>query len=93
MESIYGRDDAITIINNSDSYVYLGGNDLRTGQMVSQKLNAPLEDVLYMPVGREIIFRRGSKPIVTDRYDICSDARYRKITEDYQRRLDKEIEK
>ena len=48
----------------------MGGMDLKTGRSISERLNAPLEDVLYMPIGQEYIFRRGQRPIVTTRYNI-----------------------
>lgn len=78
--AIYGEYAATTIINNMDTYLYLGGNDIRTARNVSERLNAPLEDILYMPVGKEIVFRRGEKgPIVANRYDILSDREYQNL--------------
>lgn len=59
LESIYGSNDATTIINNCDTYIYMGGMDLKTCRSISERLNTPLEDVLYMPIGQEFIFRRG----------------------------------
>ncbi len=79
LKSIYGEEDAKTIINNSDTYIYLGGLDLDTAKSVSQRLNQPLEDVLSMPIGREYIFRRGQKPIITQRYNIQENREYKKI--------------
>ena len=64
LESMYGAEAATTIINNSDTYVYVGGNDLLTARNISHKMNLPLEDVLYMPVGEVMIFRRGQKPLI-----------------------------
>ena len=87
LESIYGHEDAMTIINNCDTYLYMGGMDLRTGRSVSERLNAPLEDVLYMPIGQEFIFRRGQRPIVTNRYDITKNKLYMEITEQYEKRI------
>lgn len=87
LERMYGYEDAITIINNCDSYVYMGGMDLKTGQNISMRLNAPLEDVLYMPVGQEIIFRRGSRPLVTTRIDLSNHKEYQKITDQYNKRI------
>lgn len=87
LEQMYGPDNAVTIINNCDSYVYFGGMDLHTAKNISLRLNAPLEDVLYMPVGQEIVFRRGQRPIVTQRYDIRSDELYKTVTQDYERQL------
>ena len=71
---------SVTIINNCDSYIFLGSMDLKTAQNISLRLNAPLEDVLYMPIGREIIFRRGQRPILTTRYDVRRDEQYQELT-------------
>lgn len=84
LESIYGSVDATTIINNCDTYLYLGGMDLKTSRSISERLNAPLEDVLYMPIGQEYIFRRGQKPIITKRYDILNNEIYQNITREYE---------
>lgn len=82
LDRIYGRDDAITIINNCDTYVFLGGNDYETAHQVSRRLDKPLEEVLYMPIGRLFIFRRGQKPIETRRYPILEDERYKESHDD-----------
>lgn len=87
LESIYGHEDATTIINNCDTYLYMGGMDLKTGRSVSERLNTPLEDVLYMPLGQEYIFRRGQRPIITNRYDITKNRLYVEITEQYEKRI------
>lgn len=90
LEQMYGSNNATTIINNCDTYVYLGGMDLKTAQNVSLRLNSPLEDVLYLPIGREIIFRRGQRPIVTQRYDIQKDKLYQAVTKEYEKSIMKE---
>lgn len=82
LTSMYGKEAATTIINNCDTYIYLGGMDLQSARSVSERLNAPLDEVLNMPVGREIIFRRGQKPISTERYRITEDKVYQRIMED-----------
>lgn len=87
LESMYGTDDAVTIINNCGSYVFMGGMDLRTAHNISQRVNLPLEDVLYMPVGQEIVFRQGQKPVITQRYDILNDKEYQRVTRAYERKL------
>lgn len=81
---MYGPENATTIINNCDSYIFMGSMDLRTAQSVSMRANLPLEDILYMPVGSEIIFRRGQKPIQGQRYDIQADDRYQSVLEIYE---------
>lgn len=57
--------DAFTIISNCDTYAYIGGNDVETAKNISVRVDRPLADVLYMPVGECIVFRRGSKPVMT----------------------------
>lgn len=84
LESMYGTDDATTIINNCDTFLYMGGMDLRTGRNIGERLNLPLEDVLYMPIGQEVIFRRGQKPIITQRYNVLEDKEYQRITRRYE---------
>lgn len=90
LSSLYGSEKATTIINNCDTIVFLGSMDLETGRNISVRANRPLEDVLYMPVGSEIIFRRGMKPIFTKRYNIFQNEMYRKVTEAYEKYLAKE---
>lgn len=93
LQSIYEDDDATTIINNCDTYVYMGGMDLKTARSVSERLNVPLDEILYMPVGKIIIFRRGQKPVVTERYDIRSNELYIQITSRYEKNIEKENDK
>lgn len=76
LSALYGEKGAVTILDNCDTYVYMGSMDLATARQVSLRLDAPLEEILNLPIGREIIFQRGKKPVVTQRYDIFSDPRY-----------------
>lgn len=76
LEAMYGCDNAKTIINNSDTYIYMGGSDLTTARNISYRLNVPLDEVLYMPIGKEVVFRRGSRPFTTERYDIRENEHY-----------------
>ena len=89
LESMYGRGNSITIINNCDSYVYMGGMDLKTGHSISERLNVPLEDVLYMPIGQIVVFRRGQKPLITTRYNVMKDQQYQIITNLYDKIMEK----
>lgn len=72
----YGNFGAKTILNNTDTYVFLGCNDYDTARSVSLRADVPVETVLSMPIGKEIIFRRGSKPVFTCRYNTYEDERY-----------------
>lgn len=87
LESMYSVDEATTIINNCDTYLYMGGMDLKTARHISERLNSPLEDVLYMPIGQEFVFRRGQKPIVTQRYNVLQNKVYQEVTKKYERSM------
>lgn len=89
LSSLYGDDKATTIMNNMDTIVFLGSMDLATGKRISMRANCPLEDILYMPVGEEIIFRRGMKPIFTKRYNIFENDMYKQITAAYEEQMSK----
>lgn len=87
LAGMYGESSATTIRNNCDSYLYLGGNDLQTARDISMRLNQPLEDVLYMGLGKVIVFRRGHRPAFTERYDILHDESFQDVQRSYEKRL------
>lgn len=60
---LYGIGGGKTIISNCDTIVFLGTNDVETAASVAKRCNLPLKRVLYMPVGRSWIFRRGREPV------------------------------
>ena len=84
LAQIYGEQNASTIINNCDSLVYLGGTDITTCSNIAKRLNEPLDNVLYMPLTKACVFRRGSKPIMTERYRTYDDPEYKNIVIDNQ---------
>jgi hypothetical protein len=84
LKRMYGEHEAIEIIDNCDSYVFMGGNNYETAKALSLKLNVPLDEILYLPVGRTIVFRRGQKPVFSTRFDIYHDAYYQKITQTHR---------
>jgi type IV secretory pathway TraG/TraD family ATPase VirD4 len=84
LRTIYGEYEAQTILNNSDTYIYMGGIDIHTAEQVAKRANKTLEEILYMPVGKELIFRRGeAEPIETERYDTLNDEQYRSMEKLY----------
>jgi type IV secretory pathway TraG/TraD family ATPase VirD4 len=91
LNGMYGDNNATTIINNCDTYIYLGGMDLQTARSVSERLNAPLDDVLYMPVGQEFVFRRGQRPIITERYEIYKDELFQKVNRLYEAEASRQL--
>lgn len=90
LSSLYGSDKATTILNNCDTIVYMGSMDLDTGRDISLRANRPLDEILYMPIGAEILFRRGQKPIFTQRYNIFGNEMYKKVTAAYEQHIEKE---
>ena len=87
LTSLYGTEAATTIINNCDTYLFMGSNDLMTAQHISLRANRPLEDVLHMKIGNQILFRRGSKPRMGKRYNILENEVYRKVTAAYEQHI------
>lgn len=76
LSSIYGMMDAKTIINNCDTYVFLGGMDDETIESIAKKTDVPASEIRNMPIGTEYFIRRGQKAIRTKRYDISKDPIY-----------------
>jgi type IV secretory pathway TraG/TraD family ATPase VirD4 len=74
---IYGEMGAITIINNCDTYVYMGGMDLVTCENISRRMNRPLERVLSLPLEQVLLFRRGAQPVMARRYQTLEDSIYK----------------
>ena len=79
LKHIYGSASAITVCNNCDRMVYLGSNDLSSADEISRRADAPLQDVLNMPLGHEYFFERGRCPVLTKSYDIFADATYKEM--------------
>ena len=61
---------AHTIIDNCDTLIYMGGNDVDTATTIAKRANKPLSRILDMPVGTNWIFRRGEKPRFSRTIDI-----------------------
>ncbi len=65
----YG-DDGRTVISNCDSYIYMGGNDVETAHNVARRADLPENRVLNMPVGMNILFRRGENPAISYNFNL-----------------------
>lgn len=85
LRAIYGDYAAQTIINNADTYVYMGGMDLGTAKEISSRADRSLEEILCLPVGKLLIFRRGEKYVMTERYRITEDKEYQRVLRRKQR--------
>ena len=79
LRSLYGEDQATTILNNCSAYVYFpGGMDLTTCRNVSARYDLPLSDVLYAPVGNVFVMQSGQKPVIVPRYDTLHSPEYQR---------------
>ena len=65
----YG-DDGRTVISNCDNYIYMGGNDVETAHNVARRADLPEIRVLNMPVGMNILFRRGENPAISYNFNL-----------------------
>lgn len=74
---MYGDYAATTIINNCDTYVYMGGMDIATCRNISQRADRPINKVMEMPLEQVLVFRRGQKFIQARRYQVLNDPLYK----------------
>ena len=79
LKAMYGDASAATIINNCDTYVYMGGMDTDTVNHVSKLVNMPMGELMGMEPGKVVVLRRGVKPFQTYRYQVLDDPLYRKV--------------
>ena len=83
LRTLYRHSQADTIINNCDTYLYMGGMDPDTCLSISKRADLPFSDVMNMPVTNVIVLHRGSKPIVSERYKTLEDPDYIRYILDY----------
>ncbi len=76
LEAMYGTGASKTIINNCDTYIYMGGRDHATCKNVSEWVNKPVNTVMSLAPGRVYVLRRGMRPIEADRYKTYEDPLY-----------------
>lgn len=76
LATIYGKNDAQTIVDNCDRTVFFGSNDLNTCTTIAKKANLPLEDVLELPLGNVIVMQRGQKAKIAKRYNTYADKNF-----------------
>ena len=62
LEGLYGHAKAMTIINNCDNCLYLGGQDVETASYFSLKMNRTVDTILNLPLDTAILFTRGQRP-------------------------------
>lgn len=84
--AMYGEQNANTIINNCDTYVYMGGQDITTCTNVARRADKSVHEIFCRPLEQVIVFRRGSKPFYAKRYQTLQDPEYIKLQKKFQSR-------
>ncbi len=69
LEAGYGV-SAHTIMENCDTTIYMGGNDVMTAETIAKRCNTPVYRILNMPIGTNWIIRRGAEPVFGRTVDI-----------------------
>ena len=87
LAAMYGNYAATTIINNCDTYIFLGGMDIGTCKNIAARSNKTLEEVLKLPMEQVMVFRRGCEPVQAKRYQTLKDPLYQELTGRSRERL------
>ena len=81
LESLYGHADAMTILDNCDNCLYLGGQDVGTAKYMGIKANRSVHSILETPSGNAWLFTRGKKAEPVRVFDITKHGRYGQMRE------------
>lgn len=68
LEAMYDHAKALTILNNCDNCLYLGGQDVETARYMSIKANKTIHTILNMPLDNAWLFTRGQEPRQVQKY-------------------------
>ena len=63
----------------ADALVYMGSGDVATARELSERVGVPVEEVLRMPRGAEVVCARGEAPLLTERFPTTSMPEYAAI--------------
>jgi type IV secretory pathway TraG/TraD family ATPase VirD4 len=77
LDSMYGSAASVTIQDNTDNIIYMGGNNLDTAEQMARRINKPMDEVLALPRGQIYLFRSGQKGLQLQRYQIFNDPLYK----------------
>ena len=68
LEALYGDARCKTILNNCDTCLYLGGQDVDTARYISVKADKSIHSILNMPLDNAWLFQRGHMPRSVRKY-------------------------
>lgn len=81
LEDLYGHAKAMTIVNNCDNLLYLGGQDIETAEFIGVKMDKPTTMILNLPLDEAYLFTRGQKPQKVKKFDITTHEKYALLPE------------
>ena len=82
LNATYGEDNSTVILDNCSVMAYLpGGMNKKTCAYVSEIVNLPLEEIMFLEMGSIVIFQSGKKPKIVPRYPTLNDPLYQKFLE------------
>lgn len=70
LTDLYGQAKATTIMNNCDHWLYLGGQDYETANVIARRSNKSIEDILNMPLSQAYLVKRGVGAKRVERFNI-----------------------
>lgn len=80
LDATYGPDNSTVILDNCSTLVYLpGGMNKKTCSYVSELINLPLDEIMFMEMGNVVVFQSGKQPMIAPRYDTPADPLYQKF--------------
>lgn len=92
LESLYDHQKAMTIINNCDNCLYLGGTDVETAKYFAIKANKSVNTILNMPLDNAWLFTRGQEAKQVQKYNIKNHRYYDGLPESRQPEAAKEMQ-
>lgn len=81
LDGLYGSDRARTIVNNCDTCLYLGGQDIKTAEIMSVKADVPVNAILDMSTKDAYLFVRGESARKVKKYTPADHPEYVNVME------------
>ena len=73
LNSKYGKESANTIVNNMDTIVFLGNNDISTAEYIATRASKTTNSILCMDRRKEYILVSGEQARLVDKLAPYSD--------------------
>ncbi len=72
LDSMYGRSKAMTILDNCDTQIFLGSQNVETAEYFGIKMDKLAKNLLALPLEKECLFIRGEEPRIITKYDLSA---------------------